>query len=166
MLKINLKNILLNSLFVLTIFLADRITKIYILQLAELENTVDVYLTSYLNLYLIWNKGIAFGLFSFDDNIVYNFISLIIIVITIIILFMIIKTEGFKKYCLMSILGGSIGNVFDRIYFSAVPDFIDFHVNSYHWFVFNVADIFITLGVICLIYAEIFFNKRENEKFI
>ena len=75
MLKINLKNILLNSLFVLTIFLADRITKIYILQLAELENTVDVYLTSYLNLYLIWNKGIAFGLFSFDDNIVYNFIS-------------------------------------------------------------------------------------------
>jgi len=79
---------------------------------------------------------------------------------------MIIKTEGFKKYCLMSILGGSIGNVFDRIYFSAVPDFIDFHVNSYHWFVFNVADIFITLGVICLIYAEIFFNKRENEKFI
>ena len=162
----NSKKIFFNFALILAIFFVDRISKIYILQLAELENTVDVYLTSYLNLYLIWNKGIAFGLFSFDDNIVYNFISLIIIVITIIILFMIIKTEGFKKYCLMSILGGSIGNVFDRIYFSAVPDFIDFHVNSYHWFVFNVADIFITLGVICLIYAEIFFNKRENEKFI
>ena len=164
--KMNFKNILLNSLIVLIIFLADRISKIYILKLAELENSVDIYLTSYLNLYLIWNKGIAFGLLSFNDDIIYNLISFIIISITLVILIMIIKAKNFKKYCLMFIFGGSIGNLFDRIYYSAVPDFIDFHVNNYHWFIFNVADIFITAGVICLIYAEIFFNNEEDEKFI
>ena len=148
------------------IFLADRISKIYILNLAELENTVDIYLTSYLNIYLIWNKGIAFGLLSFGDDTIYNLISLIIIIITSVILIMIIKAKSFRKYCLMFIFGGSIGNLFDRIYYSAVPDFLDLHINNYHWFVFNVADIFITLGVICLIYAELFFNNEKNEKFI
>ena len=165
MFKINFKNTLINSLIILIIFLADRISKNYILKLAELENTVDIYLTSYLNLYLIWNKGIAFGLFSFDDNSVYNLISLIIIIITFVILIMIIKCNGFKKYCLISIFGGSIGNLFDRIYFSAVPDFIDLHVNNYHWFIFNIADIFITIGVLCLIYVELITNIKKNEKF-
>ena len=164
--KINFKDILINSLIILIIFLADRISKYYILNLAELENTVDIYLTPYLNFYLIWNKGIAFGLFSFDETYIYNLVSLVIIIITFIILIMIIKSNSFKKYCLISIFGGSIGNLFDRIYYSAVPDFIDFHINNYHWFVFNVADIFITLGVICLIYAEIFFNNSKNEEFI
>ena len=166
MLKINLKSILVNSIVVLIIFLADRISKIYILKLVEIEKSVDIYLTSYLNLYLIWNKGIAFGLFSVDDNIIYNLISLIIIIITSAILIMIIKAKSFKKYCLMLIFGGSIGNLFDRFYYTAVPDFIDFHINNYHWFIFNVADIFITLGVLCLISVEIFFNNGKNEKFI
>jgi signal peptidase II len=162
MFKINFKNTLINLLIILIIFLADRISKNYILKLAELENTVDIYLTSCLNLYLIWNKGIAFGLFSFDDNSVYNLISLIIIIITFVILIMIIKCNGFKKYCLISIFGGSIGNLFDRIYFSAVPDFIDLHVNNYHWFIFNIADIFITIGVLCLIYIEIFIDNKKK----
>jgi len=162
--KINFKNILINSIIILIIFLADRITKIYILKIAELENIVDIYLTSYLNLYLIWNKGIAFGLFSFNDNSIYNLISLVIVVITLVILLMIIKSNGFKKYSLILVFGGSLGNLFDRINYSAVPDFIDFHVNNYHWFVFNVADIFITMGVICLIYAEIFFNNKKDEQ--
>jgi signal peptidase II len=162
MFKINFKNTLINLLIILIIFLVDRISKNYILKLAELENTVDIYLTSYLNLYLIWNKGIAFGLFSFDDNSVYNLISLIIIIITFVILIMIIKCNGFKKYCLISIFGGSIGNLFDRIYFSAVPDFIDLHVNNYHWFIFNIADIFITIGVLCLIYIEIFIDNKKK----
>ncbi len=162
MFKINFKNTLINLLIILIIFLADRISKNYILKLAELENTVDIYLTSYLNLYLIWNKGIAFGLFSFDDNSIYNLISLIIIIITFVILIMIIKCNGFKKYCLISIFGGSIGNLFDRIYFSAVPDFIDLHVNNYHWFIFNIADIFITIGVLCLIYIEIFIDNKKK----
>ena len=162
MFKINFKNTLINSLIILIIFLADRISKNYILKLAELENTVDIYLTSYLNLYLIWNKGIAFGLFSFDDNSIYNLISSIIIIITFVILIMILKCSGFKKYCLISIFGGSIGNLFDRIYFSAVPDFIDLHVNNYHWFIFNIADIFITIGVLCLIYIEIFIDNKKK----
>ena len=164
MVKINFKSILINSVIILIIFLVDRMSKIYILKLAELGNTVDLYLTSYLNLYLIWNKGIAFGLFSFDNSSIYNLISLLIMIIIFIILIMIIKANGFKKYCLISIFGGSISNLFDRIYYSAVPDFIDFHVNNYHWFVFNVADIFITLGVICLVYTELFLNNRKNEK--
>jgi signal peptidase II len=164
--KINFKKILLNFVIVLIIFLIDRLSKIYILNLAEIESTVDIYLTSYLNLYLIWNKGIAFGLFSFNDDFIYNIVSLIIIIINIIILLMIIKSKGFQRYSLISIIGGSLGNLFDRIYYTAVPDFIDFHINDFHWFVFNVADIFITLGVICLIYAEIFLNSKKNEKFI
>ena len=56
----------------------DRVSKIYILKIAELENKVDIYITQYLNFYLIWNKGIAFGLFSFEENLIYNLISLTI----------------------------------------------------------------------------------------
>ena len=149
---------------VIVIFLADRLSKIKILKIAELENTVDIYLTSYLNFYLIWNKGIAFGMFSYNDSIVYNVMTLIIIIITIIILVMIIKSEGFKKCLLLFVFGGSLGNIYDRIYYSAVPDFIDFHINNFHWFVFNVADIFITIGIIGLILVEIFNNNKHNEK--
>ena len=149
---------------VIVIFLADRLSKVKILKIAELENTVDIYLTSYLNFYLIWNKGIAFGLFSYNDSIVYNVMTLIIIIITIIILVMIIKSEGFKKCLLLFVFGGSLGNIYDRIYYSAVPDFIDFHINNFHWFVFNVADIFITIGIIGLILVEIFNNNKHNEK--
>jgi len=165
MFKIIFKKILLNSIIVLGIFFLDRVTKIYILKLAEQQNIVDIYLTPYLNLNLIWNKGIAFGLFSFDENFIYNLLSLIIISVIIIILIMIIKNNGFKRYCLMLIMGGALGNLFDRIYFSAVPDFIDLHIKNFHWFIFNVADIFITVGVICLIYVEIFFNKGGEEQY-
>ena len=161
--KVNYKKILLNILIILAIFLTDRVSKIYILKLAELENVVDIYLTQYLNIYLIWNKGIAFGLFSFNESFIYNVVTLIIILINIVILMMIVKYEGFKKYSLVLVFGGSLGNLFDRIYYSAVPDFIDLHINQFHWFIFNVADIFITLGVMCLIYAEIFFNKGKYD---
>jgi signal peptidase II len=164
MFKLNLKKNMLYYFLVIVIFLADRLSKIKILKIAELENTVDIYLTSYLNFYLIWNKGIAFGMFSYNDSIVYNVMTLIIIIITIIILVMIIKSEGFKKCLLLFVFGGSLGNIYDRIYYSAVPDFIDFHINNFHWFVFNVADIFITIGIIGLILVEIFNNNKHNEK--
>ena len=164
MFKINFKKFLLNFGIISTIFLTDRLTKIYILKIAEIKNTVDIYVNTYLNFYLIWNKGIAFGLFSFNEKFIYNIITAIILVITIVILIIIIKNEGFKKYSLMFVLGGSLGNVFDRIYYSAVPDFIDFHINDFHWFVFNVADIFITLGIICLIFDEILINNKKNDK--
>ena len=159
------KKILSNFAVVLLIFFTDRFSKIYILKLAELDSKVDIYLTHFLNFYLIWNKGIAFGLFSINDEIVYNFLTIIISIIIFIILIMLIRSRGFQRYSLLMVFGGSLGNLYDRIYFSAVPDFIDFHIGSFHWFIFNVADIFITMGVICLIYAEIFLNKEENEKF-
>ena len=141
-----------------------RVSKIYILKMAEAQNTVDIYLTSYLNFYLIWNKGIAFGLFAFNESFIYNVITSIIVIISIIVLVMITKCEGIKKYSLLFVLGGSMGNLFDRIYYTAVPDFIDFHINDFHWFIFNVADIFITLGIICLIFDEILTNNKKNEE--
>ena len=163
MLKINFKKIIVNFIIILCIFLIDRLSKVYILKIATLQNILDIYVNPYLNFYLIWNKGIAFGLFSFNERFIYNIITAIILLIIVIILIMIIKNEGFKKYSLMFVLGGSLGNVFDRIYYSAVPDFIDLHFNSFHWFIFNVADIFITIGVICLILDELFFYKKNNE---
>ena len=163
MIKVDLKKITLNFIIIFAIFLADRLSKIYILKVAKLENTVDIYINSYLNLYLIWNKGIAFGLFSFEENLIYNLISSIIFIISIALIVMIIKSEGIKKYSLISILGGAFGNLFDRIYYSAVPDFIDLHINGFHWFIFNVADVFITIGVFCRILDELFFYKKNNE---
>jgi len=163
MLKVNFKKILLNFTIVFAIFISDRLSKIYIIRIAELENVVDIYLAPYLNFYLIWNKGIAFGLFSFEEKLIYNVISIIILIISIIILGTIIKSDGLKKYALISILGGALGNLFDRIYYSAVPDFIDLHFKGFHWFIFNVADIFITIGVICLILDELYFYKKKND---
>ncbi len=164
MIKNNYKKYITYLLLFTIIFALDRITKIYILRLAEINNTLDIYITSFLNFYLIWNKGIAFGLLSFDKNIVYNFITFFIAFVTLIILIIALKSSDFKGYLFMIIFSGSIGNLFDRLYFSAVPDFIDFHINDFHWFIFNVADIFISLGVICLIFVEIFINKEVNDK--
>ena len=165
MLKLNLKKTVLTIFPILIIFFFDRISKNYVLKLAEIEGKVDMYLTEYLNLYLIWNKGIAFGLLSFDENFLYTLISLIIAIVTAIILIIAMKENGIKRYSLIVVFSGSIGNLFDRVYYKAVPDFIDLHVNNFHWFIFNVADIFITIGVICLIYDEVFLNnKKNNEK--
>ena len=154
-----------NLIALSSIFLIDRLTKIYILKLAETENTVDVYLTSYLNLYLIWNKGIAFGLLSMNESMIYNTITLIIGIIIIVILFMLWRNDNIQRYFLILIAGGALGNFYDRIIYTAVPDFIDLHFNGFHWFVFNVADIFITVGVFCLILVELFYNNKiTNEK--
>ena len=166
MLKVNFKKFFLYSAIVILIFLLDRISKFYILNLAEINNSVDIYLTPFLNLHLIWNKGIAFGLLSFNQSSIYNFITILIVVITFVILIIIIRSNDYRVYFFIFIFSGSLGNFFDRVYYSAVPDFIDFHINNFHWFIFNVADIFITLGVICLIYAEIFFKNRKDEKLI
>ena len=164
MIKSNLKKFLIYSSIIILIFLLDRISKIYILNLAEASNSVDIYVNSFLNLYLIWNKGIAFGILSFEENFIYNLITILIVIINLFIIFMIIKSEDYKVYFWISILGGSFGNLFDRIYYSAVPDFIDFHINNFHWFVFNVADIFITTGVICLIFVEMFYKNNLSSK--
>jgi signal peptidase II len=155
MFKINFKKILFNFTIISLIFFIDRISKNYILKIAEQESLVDIYINSYLNFYLIWNKGIAFGLFSFDQNLIYNLITLIIVVISFIIIILVIKTNGIERYLFTLVFGGAISNLYDRIYYKAVPDFIDFHIAEYHWFVFNVADIFITLGIVSIILMEV-----------
>jgi len=164
MLEKNYKKILLNLLALIFIFALDRISKLYIIKLAEINNSVDIYLSSYLNLNLIWNRGIAFGMLSFDESAIYNFITILIIIVNLIILIMIVRSNDIKCYFLIFILGGSMGNLFDRLYYYAVPDFIDFHINRFHWFIFNVADIFISLGVICLIFVELFLNKKTKNE--
>ena len=165
MLKNNFKrNIIFIFIFIL-IFAFDRLSKLYILNLAEINDTLNLFVTPFLNFYLIWNKGIAFGLFSFDQNFIYNFITFLIVLITVIILIIAVRSKDYKGYFFISIFSGSVGNLFDRFYYSAVPDFIDFHLNNFHWFIFNVADIFISIGIICLITSELFFfNKTKNEK--
>jgi len=154
------KKTIWSLLFIITIFLIDRITKILVINSAEEIGEVNISLTSFLNINLIWNEGIAFGLFSFDEKIYYNLLTFLIIVVTLIILWMIVKTEKIEKLAFMMIFGGSLGNIFDRLIYFAVPDFIDFHVKNFHWFIFNVADIFITVGVILLIYNELFLRKN------
>ena len=154
------KNFLINSFLVLLIFLFDRLSKIYVIYLDKKFPGSEIYSSKYLNVNLIWNDGIAFGLFSFEKSNLYNFLTLIIIAIIFLIIFMTAKAEGIKKYSLLMILGGAIGNVFDRLFNRAVPDFIDFHIGNFHWFIFNIADVFITIGVIFMILIEIIGNNK------
>ena len=149
--------------YIFIIFFVDRITKVYVIYLSEKYLNSDIFNSSFLNIFLIWNKGIAFGLFSFDQKNLYNFITIIIIIIISVLIFLIIKSEKFKKYSYILVAGGAIGNLFDRIVYNAVPDFIDIHYNQFHWFIFNVADIFITIGIICLIFDEIFLERKRYE---
>ena len=148
---------------ILFIFLADRISKLYILSVLEDLGFVDININSYINLILVWNTGIGFGLLSFDQSAMYNLMTILIIFINLFIVYLIIKSKDNTAYYFLIILGGSLGNLFDRIYYSAVPDFIDISYKGYHWFVFNVADIFISLGIICLIFAELLNYKKKNE---
>ena len=151
-------------LYVFILFTVDRITKFQVLNIFENQDKVDIYINSFLSLYLVWNKGIGFGLFSFDDTTVYNLITLLILFINGIIIYLIFVEKGMKVYFLLTILGGSLGNFVDRLYYKAVPDFIDLNYQGYHWFIFNVADIFITLGIICLIFVELINYKSSDEK--
>ena len=161
------KSFLIKLSLILIIFATDRISKIYVIYLDNKLLGSEIFSSNFLNINLIWNEGIAFGLFSFNDKIFYNILTIIIIIIILIIFFMIIKSDGFKKYSFLMILGGALGNVFDRLYYKAVPDFIDFHVGDFHWFIFNFADVFITLGVFFMILLEFLGNnkiKNKNEK--
>ena len=161
----NRKKFIYSSLIIIVIFFLDRFSKIYILSILEINGSVDIFLTKYLNIYLIWNEGIAFGLLSFDQSSIYSSITVLITIISILILILIIKTKDIRFYFYSFVFGGAIGNLFDRLYYSAVPDFIDLHINNYHWFIFNVADIFITIGVLCLILVELILNNSlDNEK--
>ena len=152
----------INLTIIFSIFLLDRLSKLYIIYLDKINNGSEIYQSKFLNIYLIWNEGIAFGLFSLDDKYFYNILTLIILIVIIIISYLVAKNKGFKRYSLIFILGGAIGNFFDRIFYKAVPDFIDFHIGNFHWFIFNVSDIFITIGVICMITLELISKNDKN----
>ncbi|MDB3919751.1 signal peptidase II [Candidatus Pelagibacter sp.] len=159
------KNFYISFLIVFFIYFLDRLSKIYVIELDKNNLRSDIFNSAYLDIVLIWNKGIAFGLFSFNESHLYNILSLIIAIIIIVLVIMSLKNKGFKRYSLLMIVGGALGNLHDRIFFNAVPDFIDFHIGNFHWFIFNVSDIFITLGVISMIIVELIEKDNyDNDK--
>ena len=148
---------------ILTIFSFDRITKVYLINLQAGGTDIDLYIYSFLNFYLIWNTGIGFGLASMETSIYYHILTAVIMVVNLVLIFFLIKSKSIYAYLFALIIGGSLGNLFDRIYYYAVPDFIDLHIGNYHWFIFNVADIFITIGIIGLIFAELLKKEKVSE---
>ena len=163
-LKFLSKNSIISFSFVILVYLLDRLTKIFVIQLDKNSLGSEIFSSAYLNIVLIWNKGIAFGLFSFDEIHFYNILTLLISIVVVILVIMSLKNEGFKRYSLLMIVGGALGNLHDRIFSNAVPDFIDFHIGNFHWFIFNVSDIFITLGVISMIVLELADNRIKKTK--
>ena len=155
------KKSIIYSFFIITIFLLDRLSKYWAINNLIIEEKFEIIIFPYLSFNLIWNDGIAFGLFSLNQGLHYNILTGIILLITLIIFWMIIRSKGLEKAAFLMIFSGSLGNIFDRISYKSVPDFIDFHVNNFHWFIFNVADIFITFGVILLIYLELIVKKKK-----
>ena len=149
-------------IIVLAIFILDRATKLYLINLQESGVDIDFYILPFLNFFLVWNTGIGFGLISLESNIFYHTITAVIALINIAIIFLLIKSKSFYVYPLIFILGGALGNLFDRVYYYAVPDFIDIHLGQFHWFIFNVADIFITVGIIIIMFLEL--KKKEITK--
>ena len=147
-------------LIIITLFFIDRISKVYLINIQSTGTDIDYYIYPFLNIYLVWNTGIGFGLFSLESNMIYHMVTFIIAIVNIVLLVFLIKSKGLNSYLIAIILGGSLGNLFDRIYYYAVPDFIDFHIGNFHWFIFNIADIFITVGIIGLIFSELI--KKEK----
>ena len=147
-------------IIVLAVFFFEMVTQIYLIDLQAAGTDIDFYISPFLNFYLVWNTGIGFGLASLETNIFYHILTAIIAMINLVLIVFLIKSKGIYAYLIILIIGGSLGNLFDRIYYYAVPDFIDIHLGNFHWFIFNVADIFITVGIIGLILTELF--KKEK----
>ena len=150
-------------IIILTIFFVDRISKMYLINLQGMGTEIDFYVFSFLNFYLVWNTGIGFGLASTEANVIYHIITVVIVVVNFGLIYFLLKAKGIYIYLISIIIGGSLGNLFDRIYYYAVPDFIDIHLGNFHWFIFNVADIFITIGIIGLIFSELIKGKKFSE---
>ena len=158
------KNFYINSSIIFLIFFLDRISKIYVVNMYKSNYSSELYISKFLNISLIWNEGIAFGLLSLGQTNFYNLLSIFIGIIVLVIFFMIIKNDDIKRYPLIMIFAGAIGNLYDRIFYKAVPDFIDFHIGEFHWFIFNVADIFISIGVFFVILFELIGNNKNNNE--
>ena len=158
----NLKKFFFSDiLIVIIIFLLDRISKLYVIHLDGTQLNSEIITTKFINIQLIWNEGVAFGLFAFNEKSFYNLITGFIVIIILTLIYFIRKTRGIEKYSFLIILAGALGNVFDRFFYSAVPDFRDIHYQNFHWFIFNVADIFITIGVVLLMYTELILKNKK-----
>jgi signal peptidase II len=148
-------------IFVLVLFTIDRVSKILILKNFLNNSSSEIYINSFLNFSLVWNSGIGFGILQLEANIFYLLISIIITAINLILIYWMLSSSNYVESIFISIiLGGALGNLFDRYYYSSVPDFIDIHYESFHWFTFNIADIFITIGIIGLIIIDLFKIKK------
>ena len=158
--KIN-KNLYLNIFIVIFIFFLDRVTKNYVMYISNNSFGSEIFSSKYLNILPIWNKGISFGLLSFDEIKLYNLLSIFISIIILILIIIAFKNQGLRRFLFLIIIGGALGNLYDRIKFNGVLDFIDFHVGNFHWFIFNVSDIFITIGIIGMILLELTTNKKQ-----
>ena len=154
------KNNLISYLIIISFFFLDRISKAKIID-HQLYND-QVYINDYINFDLVWNTGIGFGFFSSNSNLIYNLISFTIGLIIIYVFYLLIKSMLFEKILFSLVLAGALGNFYDRLVYSAVPDFIDLHYKSFHWFTFNMADIFITLGIIMLLIKELLSKNETN----
>ena len=149
-------------IFVLVLFTIDRVSKILILKNFLNNSSSEIYINSFLNFSLVWNSGIGFGILQLEANIFYLLISIIITAINLILIYWMFASTNYLESIFISIiLGGALGNLFDRYYYSSVPDFIDLHYESFHWFTFNIADIFITIGIIGLIIIDLFKIKKK-----
>ena len=157
------KKYLTHILIIFIIFSVDRLSKIYVINLSEDLSSLNITITSFLNIILVWNSGIGFGLFQLDQDFTYNLVTILIVIVNMIIIYLLFNSDNKQKFFFSMILGGSFGNLFDRFYYTAVPDFIDLNYNNFHWFIFNVADIFISLGLFCLIYVELLKKNTEHD---
>ena len=158
--KIKVKKFdIFSFIIIILTFGLDRLSKVYVINLIE-KSQSELFINDYLNITLNWNRGIAFGLLSFNATTVYHLISILILTIIIYLIYLMVKSDSLGKILFALIIGGAAGNLFDRLTYFAVPDFIDFHINSFHWFTFNVADIFISLGIFFIIIKELFFKPN------
>ena len=152
------KSNILSFFLIFFIFFLDRFSKFKIVNYFTENNSV-IYVNDYINLDLIWNKGIGFGLFNLDGGLLYHLVSLLIFIIMVVIIYLIFSSKKIDKFFYSIVFGGALGNFYDRVTFFAVPDFIDLHYYDFHWFTFNIADIFISLGIVFLILNEIIYKK-------
>ena len=159
--KLN-KNFYLNFSLVLFIFLIDRISKLYVIHKDKINFNSEIYSSKFLNIHLIWNEGIAFGLFSFNEDYLYNFLTFLIFIVIIFIIFMIRKSDLLRKYALLLVLGGALGNFYDRLVLGYVIDFLDFHWSGIHFPAFNIADMAITIGAVLFIMDNLFLSSKKG----
>ena len=158
--KIKLQKIDLYSFVIILItFGIDRLSKTYVIELIQSQER-EIFVYDFLNLTLNWNTGIAFGLLSSNANVLYHLISALILLIIIYLIYLMVISDNSGKVIISLIIGGAVGNLYDRLTYFAVPDFIDFHIENYHWFTFNIADVFISLGIFGMVVKEFIFKKK------